>query len=352
MSPGQGAAAMSIPLRASCSAARARAGCIRRPLPIGAERCSEAKRRPGLRGGPRDVRWASFGALDEGGERRRSRRRRDRAGERPLHHARRRRGRRQVGSGEAARGAPRRARARGRPHARAGRLAGRRGAARGDPVRLCGRVRPRRRRRSCSPPPAIDHLDKTILPALEARRLGRFRSVRRFDPRLSGRGGQSAAGLHRRPRAADRRRDQARPDADPRPSRRKSASSGRRSEGRAGEAPTGSKSEGLAFHRPFAAPSSTSPPPSLGAAPSSTPAEAKSEVAAAIWSAVEARLDPAGALKAGRGMKKAESDDLPEADALARRAAPAPCDFADRPQGRRSRNCSPPIARAASPTPG
>ena len=50
------------------------------------------------------------------------------------------------------------------------------------------------------------------------RRLGRFRPVRRFDPGLSRRGGESAARVHRLARAPDRRREPARSHADPRPS--------------------------------------------------------------------------------------------------------------------------------------
>ena len=120
----------------------------------------------------------------------------------------------------------------------------------------------------------VDHLDKTILPALARRSLGRFGPIRQFDPSLSRRGGEPAAGLHRLSRAPDGWREPARPDIDPRPWTRKSASSGRPREGRRGR-PTGSNRRGCRFIKPFGGRSSTLPPPSLCAAQSSTPMEAK-----------------------------------------------------------------------------
>ena len=59
----------------------------------------------------------------------------------------------------------------------------------------------------------IDHLDKTILPALAGGAWVVCDRFADFHPRLSRRGGESAAGLHRPPRASHRRREQARPDA-------------------------------------------------------------------------------------------------------------------------------------------
>ena len=69
----------------------------------------------------------------------------------------------------------------------------------------------------------IDHIDNTIAPALDARRLGRLRPFRRFDAGLSGRGGQARSRADRQPRARRRRRRQARPDADARPAGRERA---------------------------------------------------------------------------------------------------------------------------------
>ena len=43
----------------------------------------------------------------------------------------------------------------------------------------------------------IDHLDETIAPALDARRMGGLRPLRQFDPRLSGRRRQRAGSLDR-----------------------------------------------------------------------------------------------------------------------------------------------------------
>ena len=102
------------------------------------------------------------------------------------------------------------------------------------------------------------------------RRLGRLRSVRRFHPRLSGRGGKSAAGIHRLSRAPDRGAEPARPDADPRLVPGSRPASAQPSEGRRG-LPTGSNRRGCPFTKPCGGRSSISPPPSPGAASSSTP---------------------------------------------------------------------------------
>ena len=63
----------------------------------------------------------------------------------------------------------------------------------------------------------VDHLDKTILPALASGAWVVSDRFAEFDPGLSGRGGESAAGVHRLARAPDGWRESARPDLDPRP---------------------------------------------------------------------------------------------------------------------------------------
>ena len=65
--------------------------------------------------------------------------------------------------------------------------------------RRCAKSSSRARRRRFGPAgeailfsaARIDHIDHTIAPALRARRLGGLRPLRRFDARLSGRGGQA-----------------------------------------------------------------------------------------------------------------------------------------------------------------
>ena len=129
------------------------------------------------------------------------------------------------------------------------------------------------------------------------RRLGRFRPVRRFDPRLSRRGGESAAGVHRLARAPDGGREPARPDADPRPrpgSRPQARGRAKTEQGPADRF----ESEGLPFHQTLrrAFLDIAAAEPSRCVVIDADRSE--DDVAAAIWSAVESRLDPAGALKA------------------------------------------------------
>ena len=143
----------------------------------------------------------------------------------------------------------------------------------------------------------VDHLDKTILPALASGAWVVSDRFADFDPRLSGRGGKSAAGIHRLSRAPDRGAEPARPDADPRLVPGNRPASARPSEGRRG-LPTGSNWRGCPFTKPCGGRSSISPPPSLERCVVIDADRSEQEVAAAIWSAVETRLDPAGALKA------------------------------------------------------
>ena len=63
----------------------------------------------------------------------------------------------------------------------------------------------------------IDHLEKTILPALRRGAWVVCDRFAEFDPRLSGRGGQSPARVHRRARAPDGGAEPPGSDADPRP---------------------------------------------------------------------------------------------------------------------------------------
>ena len=63
----------------------------------------------------------------------------------------------------------------------------------------------------------VDHLDKTVLPALASGAWVVCDRFADFDPSLSRRGGEPAAGFHSLSRTPDRRRQRARPDADPRP---------------------------------------------------------------------------------------------------------------------------------------
>ena len=94
----------------------------------------------------------------------------------------------------------------------------------------------------------IDHLDKTILPALER---GAWVVSDRFansTRAYQGAAGNLPAAFIAAARAADRRREQARPDADPRPSRRSRPRAG--VEAAAGrETPTASRRKALAFHQ-------------------------------------------------------------------------------------------------------
>ena len=62
----------------------------------------------------------------------------------------------------------------------------------------------------------VDHLDKTIVPALARGAWVVSDRFAEFDPGLSGRGRKSAAGVHRHSGAPDRGLEPARPDADPR----------------------------------------------------------------------------------------------------------------------------------------
>ena len=63
----------------------------------------------------------------------------------------------------------------------------------------------------------VDHLDKTVLPALMSGAWVVCDRFAEFDPSLSRRGGEPVAGFHNLSRTPDRRREYARPDADPRP---------------------------------------------------------------------------------------------------------------------------------------
>ncbi len=63
----------------------------------------------------------------------------------------------------------------------------------------------------------VDHLEKTVLPALARGAWVVSDRFAEFDPGLSGRGRESAPGIHRLARAPDRGRESPRPDADPRP---------------------------------------------------------------------------------------------------------------------------------------
>ena len=120
----------------------------------------------------------------------------------------------------------------------------------------------------------VDHLDKTILPALARGAWVVSDRFADFDPGLSRRGRESAAGVHRLARAPDRGRQPARSDADPRPRPGNRLATARPSEGGRG-LPTGSNRRGCRFMRPFGGRSSISPRPSRCAARSSTPMEAK-----------------------------------------------------------------------------
>ena len=179
--------------------------------------------------------------------------------------------------------------------ARARRLAGRRGTAQGDPVRL---------RRPLGPDgeallfaaARIDHLDKTILPALAR---GAWVVCDRFAN--STRAYQGAAGkldrrLHRAARAGRRRGEQARPDADSRHSGRESAWRAPPT-ARRGRGPDRFEAEGLAFHetlRRAFLDIAAAEPERCAVIDATRAARARSR--RQIWSAVEARLDPAGAL--------------------------------------------------------
>ena len=142
----------------------------------------------------------------------------------------------------------------------------------------------------------IDHLDATILPALERGAWVVCDRFAEFDPRLSGRRRRLAARHDRRSRTGRRRSELAGPDADPRHSARDRASSGRASDG-GREGRTDSKAEGIGFHRILrrAYLDIAAAEPERCAVIDALKSE--DEVEADIWAAVEARLDPGGAAK-------------------------------------------------------
>ena len=145
----------------------------------------------------------------------------------------------------------------------------------------------------------VDHLDKTVLPALASGAWVVSDRFAEFDPSLSRRGGEPAAGFHSLSRTRDRRPKRARPDADPRPCAGSRPQAG-------GQAKTGQgtcrslRIEGLPFHqtlrRAFLDIAAAEPWRCAVIDASRT----EHEVAADIWAAVRSRLDPAGALRSNR----------------------------------------------------
>ena len=236
------------------------------------------------------------------------------------------------------------ARARSRADARAGRLAARRGTARG-------------RSSAASPPSSgptgeallfaaarIDHLDKTIVPALER---GAWVVCDRFansTRAYQGVAGKLARGLHRPP-GTESPSDANRPDltlvldipaeGGPRAGARAARARGRR---------IASRPKALEFHetlrRAFLDIAAAEPERCV-VIDALKPEE---EVADAIWSAVEARLDPAQRGEARVMRKRAEDEELPESDALAGAPHPRHAQTPDRPPGRRSGDARAPIA--------